>query len=69
VFRLITEIKCLIFIRRSTTTKIYLYVLPLQRHLGRLTTWLIEISVYRRTGSSSSFRKPGGAKRGVFMRK
>jgi len=31
--------------------------------------WLIEISVYGWTGSSSSFRKLGGAKRRVFMRK
>jgi len=31
--------------------------------------WLIEISVYRRTGSSSGFRKPGGTKYRVFMRK
>jgi len=49
--------------------KIYLYVLPLQRHLGRLIIWLIEILVYRQTGSSSSFRKPGGAKHRVFIRK
>jgi len=46
-----------------------LYVLLLQRHLGRLTTWLIEILVYRQTGSSSGFRKLGGAKYRVFMRK
>jgi hypothetical protein len=69
VSRLVIGIKYLIFIRRSTTIKIYLYVLPLQRHLGRLTTWLIEISVYRRTSSSSGFRKPGGAKYRVFIRK
>jgi len=31
--------------------------------------WLMEILVYGRTGSSSSFRKPGGAKRGVFIQK
>jgi len=31
--------------------------------------WLIEISVYGRTGSFSGFRKPGGTKHGVFMRK
>jgi hypothetical protein len=31
--------------------------------------WLIEISVHRRTGSFSSFRKPGGTKRGVFIQK
>jgi len=67
VSKLIIEIKCLIFVRRLTTTKIYLYVLPLRRHLGRLIMWLIEISVYGRTSSSSSFRKPGGAKRGVFI--
>jgi len=65
----VTGIKYLIFIRRLITTKICLYILPLRRHLGRLTTWLMEISVYRRTGSSSGFRKPGGAKYGVFMRK
>jgi len=69
VSRLVIGIKCLIFIRRLTTIKIYLYVLPLQRHLGRSTTWLIEISVYGRTGSSSGFRKLGGAKYGVFVRK
>jgi len=67
VSRLVIGIKCLIFIRRLTTTKICLYVLPLRRHLGKLTTWLIEISVYGRTSSSSGFRKPGGAKRGVFI--
>jgi len=50
-------------------TKIYLYILPLQRHLGRSTTWSIEISVYRRTSSSSGFRKPDSAKRRVFIRK
>jgi len=50
-------------------TKMCLYVLLLQRHLGKLTTWLIEILVYRRISSSSSFRKPGGAKRRVFIRK
>jgi len=65
----VIEIKCLIFIRRLITIKIYLYILPLQRHLGRLMMWLIEISVYRRTGSSSGFRKPGGAKYRVFIRK
>jgi len=69
VSRLVIGIKYLIFIRRLTTTKIYLYVLPLRRHLGKSTTWLIEILVYGRTGSSSSFRKPGGTKRGVFIRK
>jgi len=69
VSRLVIGIKCLIFIRRLTTTKICLYVLPLQRHLGRSMMWLMEILVYRRTGSSSGFRKPGSAKRGVFMRK
>jgi len=67
VSRLVTGIKCLIFVRQLTTIKIYLYVLPLRRHLGRSTTWLIEILVYGRTSSSSGFRKPGGAKRGVFM--
>ena len=67
--RLVTGIKCLIFIRRLIIIKIYLYVLPLRRYLGRLTTWLIEILVHGRTGSSSSFRKPGGAKRGVFIQK
>ena len=67
--RLVIEIKYFIFIRRLTTTKICLYILPLQRHLGRLTTWLIEILVYGRTSSFSSFRKLGGAKCGVFMRK
>jgi len=29
--------------------------------------WLIEISVYGRTGSSSGFRKLGGTKRRVFI--
>jgi len=67
--RLVIGIKCLIFIRRLIIIKIYLYVLPLRRHLGRLITWLIKILVYRRTGSSSSFRKLGGAKRRVFIRK
>jgi len=32
-------------------------------------TWLIEISVYRRTGSSSGFRKLGGVKYKVFIQK
>jgi len=31
--------------------------------------WLMEILVYGRTGSSSGFRKPGGAKYRVFIRK
>jgi hypothetical protein len=31
--------------------------------------WLIEISVYRRTGSFSGFKKPGGAKYRVFIQK
>jgi len=31
--------------------------------------WLIKILVHGRTSSFSSFRKPGGVKRGVFMRK
>jgi len=31
--------------------------------------WLIEILVHRRTGSFSSFRKLGGAKYRVFIRK
>jgi len=69
VSRPVIGIKCLIFVRRLTTTKIYLYVLPLRRHLGRSTMWLIKISVYGRTSSSSGFRKPGGAKRRVFVRK
>jgi hypothetical protein len=50
-------------------TKMCLYILLLQRHLSRLIMWLIEISVHRRTGSFSSFRKPGGTKRGVFIQK
>jgi hypothetical protein len=69
VSRLVIGIKYLIFIKRLTITKIYLYILPLQRYLGRLIIWLIEISVYRRTSSFSGFRKPGGAKRRVFIRK
>ena len=67
--RPVIGIKYLIFIRRLTTIKIYLYVLPLRRHLGKLITWLTEISVHGRIGSSSSFRKLGGAKRRVFIRK
>ena len=67
--RLVTGIKYLIFVRRSITTKIYLYVLPLRRHLGRLTTWLIEISVHGQTSSFSSFRKLGSAKYRVFIQK
>ena len=31
--------------------------------------WSIEILAYRQTGSSSSFRKLGGAKYGVFIQK
>ena len=69
MFKLVTEIKYLIFIRRLTTVKIYLYVLPLQKHLGRSIVWLIEILVHRRTGSFNSFKKPGGAKRRVFIQK
>ena len=61
------EIKCLIFIRQSITTKICLYILLLQRHLGKLMMWSIEISAYGWTSSSSSFRKLGGAKYGVFV--
>ena len=69
VSRLVIGIKCLIFVRRLITIKMCLCVLPLRRHLGRLTTWLIEILVYGRTSSSSGFRKPGGAKYRVFIRK
>jgi len=69
VSRLVIGIKYLIFIRRSTIIKIYLYILPLQRHLGRLIIWLIKILAYRRTSSSSGFRKLGSAKYGVFIRK
>ena len=31
--------------------------------------WLIKILVYKQTSSFNSFRKPGGAKRRVFIRK
>ncbi len=48
-------------------TKMCLYVLPLRRHLGKAMTWSTEILVYGRIGSSSGFRKPGGAKRRVFV--
>ena len=43
VFRLVIRIKCLIFVRRLITTKIYLYVLLLWRHLGRLIIQLMEV--------------------------
>ena len=65
--RLVIGIKYLIFIRRSTTIKIYLYILPLRRHLGKLITWLTEILVYERISSFSGFRKLGGTKRRVFI--
>jgi hypothetical protein len=67
VSRLVIGIKYFIFIKRLITTKIYLYILLLQRHLGRLIMWLIEILIYRQTGSSSSFKKLSGAKYGVFI--
>jgi hypothetical protein len=69
VSRLVIGIKYLIFIKRLIIIKIYLYILLLQRYLGRLIMWLIEILVYGRTSSSSSFRKPSGAKRRVFIQK
>jgi hypothetical protein len=69
VSRLVIGIIYLIFIRRSIIIKIYLYILLSRRHLGRSTTLLIEILVYRWASSSSSFRKPSGAKRRVFIRK
>ena len=67
--RLIIKIKYFIFIRRLITAKIYLYILLLQRYLGRLIMWLIEILVYRRTSSFNSFKKLGGVKRKVFIQK
>ena len=67
--RLVIGIKYFIFIRQSITAKMCLYVLPLQKYLSRLMTWLIEILVYRRIGSFSGFKKLGGIKRGIFIRK
>jgi len=69
MFRLIIKIKYFIFIKRSIIIKIYLYVLPLQRHLSKLIMWLIEILVHRRIGGFSGFRKLSGVKYRVFMRK
>ena len=65
--RLIIKIKYFIFIRRLITAKIYLYILLLQRYLGKLIMWLIEILVYRRTSSFNSFKKLGGVKYKVFI--
>ena len=49
--------------------KMCLYILLLQRHLGRLIMWLIKISAHGQTSSFSGFRKLSGTKYGVFIQK
>ena len=65
----VTKIRCYILIRRSTITRICSYALPWRQHTGSVVIQLIKISVHGRVGSSSSFRKPGGAKQRVLVQK
>ena len=63
----VTKIRYYILVRRSTIIKIYQYALPQRWYTGSVIIQLIEISIYRRVGSFSSFKKPGGAKQGVLV--
>ena len=65
----VTRIRCYILVRRSIIIRIYSYTLLQYWHAGSVIIQLIEILVYRRVGSSSSFRKPGGVEQGVLVRK
>ena len=63
----ITKIRYYILVRRSIIIRIYLYTLPQRQYTGSVIIQSIEILVYRRAGSSSSFRKLGGAEQGVLV--
>ena len=63
----VTRIRYYILVRRSIITRIYLYALLQRQHTSSIIIQLIKISVYRRVGSSSSFRKLGRIKQGVLI--
>ena len=63
----VTRIRCYILVRRSIITRIYLYTLPWRQYTSSVIIQLIKISVYRRAGNSSSFRKLGGVEQGVLV--
>ena len=65
----VTRTRYYILVRRSIIIRIYSYTLPQRQYTGSVIIQLIEILVYRRVGSSSSFRKPGGVEQGVLVRK
>ena len=65
----VTGTRCCILVRRSIIIRIYLYALPWRQHTSSVVIQLIKILVYRRAGSSSGFRKPGGVEQGVLVRK
>ena len=65
----ITRIRYRILVRRSIIIRICLYALPWRWYTSSVVIQSIEISVYRRAGSSSSFRKPSGVEQGVLVRK
>ena len=65
----VTGIRCHILVRQSIIIRIYSYTLPQRWHTGSVVIQSIEISVYRRVGNFSSFRKPGRAEQGVLMQK
>ena len=63
----ITKIRHYILVRRSIITRIYLYTLPWHQHTSSIVIQLIKILVYRRVGSSSSFKKLGRAEQRVLV--
>ena len=63
----VTRIRCYILVRRSIIIRIYLYTLPQHQYTSSVIIQSIKISVYRRVGSSSSFRKLGRVERGVLV--
>ena len=63
----ITRIRYYILVRRSIIIRIYLYALPWRQYTSSVIIQLIEISVYRRAGNSSSFRKLGRVEQGVLV--
>ena len=64
----VTRTRCHILVRQSIIIRICLYALPWRWHTGSVVIQSIEISVYRRAGSSSGFRKPGGAEQGSLCK-
>ena len=65
----VTRTRYYILVRRSTITRICLYTLPWRQHTSSVIIQLIKISVYRRVGSFSGFRKPGRVEQGVLVQK